>query len=120
ILLLLAAGKSGEIYNVGANQRPEKTNADVTQMILDCLGQSQSRVEHREGLRPGHDQRYAVSSQKLRSLGWKPTRDLAAGIEATVQWYSDHREWWMPIKSGAYRQFYEAQYGPSDSELVTD
>ena len=111
ILLLLASGASGEVYNVGANQEPEKTNAEVTQMILDCLGHSESVVEPRLGLRPGHDQRYAVSTEKIRALGWKPRRDFLEGIEETVRWYSDHRTWWMPLKSGEYRAFYDAQYG---------
>ena len=115
ILLLLRLGKSGEIYNVGANQQPERTNLEVTQMILDCLGQSKSGIELRDGLRPGHDQRYAVSTQKIRSLGWQPRRDITEGIEATVRWYSDHRDWWMPLKSGEYRTFYDAQYGSGAS-----
>ncbi|MAJ58874.1 MAG: dTDP-glucose 4,6-dehydratase [bacterium TMED88] len=119
ILLLLGSGESGEIYNIGANQRPERTNADITKMILECLGQSESGVEVREGLRPGHDQRYAVSTQKIRSLGWMPQRDITDGIEATVRWYADHRDWWTPLKSGAYRTFYEAHYGSGASDFKT-
>ena len=111
LLLLLERGESGEIYNVGANQDPERSNAEVTQMILEAIGHSQSQIEDRTGLRPGHDQRYAVSTQKIRALGWSPKEDLAEGIDATVRWYSDHRAWWEPLKSGEYRAFYEAHYG---------
>ena len=111
LLLLLERGESGQIYNVGANQDPERSNAEVTQMILDAIGHSRSQIEDRVGLRPGHDQRYAVSTQKIRALGWAPKQDLAQGIAATVRWYSDHRAWWEPLKSGEYREFYEAHYG---------
>jgi len=111
LLLLLERGESGEVYNVGANQDPERTNAEVTAMILACTGKPESLVEHRHGLRPGHDQRYAVSTAKLRELGWAPREGLEAGIEQTVRWFTEHRAWWEPLKSGEYRRFYEAHYG---------
>lgn len=111
LLLMLERGETGNIYNVGANQDPERTNAEVTRMILDCTGKPESLIEHRHGLRPGHDQRYAVSTEKIRALGWAPQADLEAGIEQTVRWYTDHRRWWERIKSGEYRRFYEAHYG---------
>lgn len=111
LLLLLATGLPGEIYNVGANQEPERTNAEVTEMILSCTGKPDSLVEHRHGLRPGHDQRYAVATDKLRALGWSPQAGLEAGIEQTVRWYAENRDWWEPLKSGEYRRFYEAHYG---------
>ena len=111
LLLLLEAGTRGEIYNVGANQAPERTNLEMTEMILGVTGASPSLVEHRHGLRPGHDQRYAVSTQKIRQLGWSPRAEIERGVEDTVRWYADHRDWWENIKSGAYREFYEAHYG---------
>ena len=111
LLLILDRGSEGEIYNVGANQDPERTNLEVTEMILACTGAPSSLIEHRHGLRPGHDQRYAVATRKLRGLGWSPQADIERGIEATVAWYADHRDWWEKIKSGAYREFYEAHYG---------
>ena len=52
---IMQQGRPGEIYNVGANQQPEKTNAEITSMILDATGASESLIEHRDGLRPGHD-----------------------------------------------------------------
>jgi dTDP-glucose 4,6-dehydratase len=112
LLLLLERGVSGEVYNVGANQDPERTNAEVTEMILACTGKPRSLVEHRHGLRPGHDQRYAVSTEKIRALGWAPRAALETGIEETVRWYAENRAWWEPLKSGEYRRFYESHYGP--------
>lgn len=111
LLLILERGSAGEIYNVGANQEPECTNLEVTGMILECTGASESLIEHRHGLRPGHDQRYAVATGKIRDLGWTPRADIQEGIASTVRWYAEHREWWEAIKSGAYREFYEAHYG---------
>ena len=108
-------GKSGEIYNVGANQNPEVTNRELTAMILRCLKKPESLIKPVTGLRPGHDQRYAVDTQKLRALGWRPQLDLEAGIAKTAEWYAARRDWWEPIKSGEYREYYQQHYGTGAS-----
>jgi dTDP-glucose 4,6-dehydratase len=113
LLLLLERSAPGEIHNIGANQEPERTNQQITEMILACAGKPASLVRPVTGLRPGHDQRYAVSTQKLRTLGWEPRADLEEGIAQTVRWYADNRKWWEPIKSGEYLEFYERHYGTS-------
>jgi dTDP-glucose 4,6-dehydratase len=114
LLLLLERGRPGEIYNVGANQDPEVTNGELTRMILRACGKPESLIEPVSGLRPGHDQRYAVSTAKLRALGWAPDVELEAGIERTVEWYRSRRDWWEPIKSGEYAEYYARHY-ESDS-----
>jgi dTDP-glucose 4,6-dehydratase len=110
LLLLLREGRSGEIYNVGANQDPEVPNGELTQMILAALGKPDSLIEPVSGLRPGHDQRYAVDTSRLRALGWVPSLDLAEGIERTVAWYRERRDWWQPLKSGEYLEYYRRHY----------
>jgi len=112
--LLLSEGRSGEIYNVGANQDPEVPNRQLTELILRCLDKPASLIEHVSGLRPGHDQRYAVDTSKVRALGWEPLADLEEGVAKTVRWYEQHRDWWEPIKSGAYREYYEKMYASAD------
>ncbi len=111
LLLLLREGHSGEVYNVGANQTPEVTNAELTRLILACAGKPETLVRPVQGLRPGHDQRYAVDTSKIRALGWRPDLDLEAGIAKTVAWYTARRDWWEPIKSGEYREYYQKHYG---------
>jgi dTDP-glucose 4,6-dehydratase len=110
--LLLSEGCSGEVYNIGANQSPEVPNRELTAMILRELGKPESLIQPVSGLRPGHDQRYAVDTSKMRALGWAPKADLEQGIAETVRWYVRRTDWWQPIKSGAYRQFYESHYAP--------
>jgi dTDP-glucose 4,6-dehydratase len=61
--------------------------------------------------RLGHDQRYSLSSQKIRSLGWQPQVRFEEGLEQTVEWYRTNTAWWEPIRSGDYRAYYEKQYG---------
>lgn len=113
LLLILREGRRGEIYNVGANQAPEVSNAELTALILAACAKPADLIKPVSGLRPGHDQRYAVDTRKLRALGWSPRRDLERGIRETVDWYRTRRDWWEPIKSGAYRDFYRTHYGRS-------
>jgi dTDP-glucose 4,6-dehydratase len=111
LLLLLERGVAGEIYNIGANQTPEVTNRELTSLILRLTGKPETLIKPVTGLRPGHDHRYAVDTAKIRALGWAPEADLEAGIAKTVAWYTERRDWWEPIKSGEYREYYLKHYG---------
>jgi dTDP-glucose 4,6-dehydratase len=107
IELVLRKGASGEIYNVGGQERE---NMDVVKRILELTGASPDLVRHVED-RPGHDRRYAVDSSKLQGLGWKPQHSFdATGLAETVDWYREHRAWWEPLKSGEYEAYYRQQY----------
>jgi dTDP-glucose 4,6-dehydratase len=117
LLLLLREGVAGEIYNVGANQDPEVSNRELTALILEATGKPAGLIRPVSGLRPGHDQRYAVDTSKLRALGWAPRRELAAGIRDTVHWYASRRDWWEPLKRGSYREYYRDQYQLADQSL---
>jgi dTDP-glucose 4,6-dehydratase len=104
--VVLREGKPGEIYNVGGQERE---NMDVVRRILDLTGASPDLVRMVDD-RPGHDRRYSIDSTKLRSLGWAPQHSLESGLVETVAWYRTNREWWEPIKSGEFREYYERQY----------
>jgi dTDP-glucose 4,6-dehydratase len=105
--LVLSEGRPGEVYNVGGE---EFENLEVTSRILELTGADPALVRHVED-RAGHDRRYALDDSKLRALGWSPEHSFGeAGLPETVGWYRDHRDWWEPIKSGAYREYYERQY----------
>ena len=105
--LVLRAGRSGEAYNVGGE---EHENLELTRRILELAGAGEDLVRHVDD-RPGHDRRYSLEDSKLRALGWSPAHSIGqAGLVETVDWYRDNREWWEPIKSGAYREYYAEQY----------
>ena len=107
IEIALRKGGAGEVYNVGGQERE---NMEVVRRILDLTGASPDLVRHVAD-RPGHDRRYSVDSTKLRDLGWAPAHSFdAGGLEETVEWYRENREWWEPIKSGDYKRYYEQQY----------
>jgi dTDP-glucose 4,6-dehydratase len=105
--LVLRKGKDGEIYNIGGSHEVE--NVVLTRQVLHLLGKPESLITPVAD-RPGHDRRYALDSSKVRALGWKPAHSFASALEATVAWYKDHEAWWQPIKSGAFRAYYEKQY----------
>jgi dTDP-glucose 4,6-dehydratase len=106
---VLLRGLPGEAYNVGGPDECE--NLHVVKRILDLTGRDESLIEHVRD-RPGHDRRYSLSSDKLRSeLGWEPQVRFAEGLERTVEWYRANERWWAPIRSGEYREYYERHYG---------
>jgi dTDP-glucose 4,6-dehydratase len=107
IELVLREGEPGAVYNVGAGD--ERENRELAGRILDLTGADRSLLRHVDD-RPGHDRRYSLDSTRLRGLGWLPRRTLEEGLAGTVSWYSDNRDWWEPIKSGEYREYYERQY----------
>ena len=106
--LALRKGHPGEVYNVGG---PDETaNIDVVRRILAATGRDESLIEYVKD-RPGHDRRYSLSSDRIRGLGWEPSRRFSEGLQQTVDWYRDNEWWWEPIRSGEYREYYERQYG---------
>jgi dTDP-glucose 4,6-dehydratase len=105
--LVLRRGRDGEIYNIGGSTEVE--NVALTRRILSLLGRPESLIQPVPD-RPGHDRRYALDSGKVNTLGWTPATTFDAALAATVEWYRGHESWWRPIKSGAFRQYYQTQY----------
>ncbi|MCK6549741.1 dTDP-glucose 4,6-dehydratase [Myxococcota bacterium] len=106
---VLAGGRAGEVYNVGG--RNERTNLEIVHHVLDRLGAPRSLVRHVID-RPGHDRRYAIDATKLEGeLGWRPARTFPEALDETIDWYLANRPWWEHVRSGAYRDYYDAQYG---------
>ena len=107
---VLDHGTAGEVYNCGGPD--ECPNIDVVNRIIELTGASTDLIEYVTD-RPGHDRRYSLSSAKLETLGWKARTHFLEGLEQTVAWYKERTDWWEPIRSGDYREYYERQYGRS-------
>jgi len=105
--LVMHKGKIGEIYNIGADN--EKTNIEITKLLLKELGKNESSIEYVKD-RPGHDRRYSINSSKLKNLGWKPRFKFEIALKETVSWYKNNQSWWKKIKSGEYREYYKKHY----------
>ena len=102
-------GRVGEVYNVGGHN--EMKNIDIVKLICKVLGKPESLIHHVTD-RKGHDRRYAIDPTKIHEeLGWLPETKFADGIKKTIQWYLDHEDWWQPIISGEYQQYYQKMYG---------
>ena len=99
--LILRGGREGEVYNIGGHN--EMRNIDIVKLICRALGKPESLITHVADRR-GHDRRYGIDPEKIhRELGWLPETKFSDGIEKTVRWYLDNRDWWEEILCGEYR-----------------
>lgn len=106
--LIIRNGRDGEVYNIGGHN--EKSNLEVVRTILQTLGKSEDLITFVKD-RPGHDLRYAMDPEKIETeLGWVPEYRFEEGIQKTIQWYLDNKEWWTHIVNGEYRDYYERMY----------
>lgn len=95
--VVLHKGKIGEVYNIGGHN--EKTNMEITRLILEAMGKDESYIEYVQD-RLGHDRRYAISNDKISSeLGWKPSLTFEEGIKLTIDWYLNNQEWIKNIEN---------------------
>jgi dTDP-glucose 4,6-dehydratase len=114
---VLAAGRVGEIYNVGGGN--EKPNIEIVHTVCALLDEQRPRADakpYKDQIsyvkdRPGHDRRYAIDASKIeRELGWQPAETFESGIRKTVRWYLDHQAWVAHVQSGAYRDWVQTNY----------
>ena len=106
--MIIHNGKVGEVYNVGGHN--EKKNIDIVKIIIDRLGKSEDLITYVTD-RKGHDLRYAIDPAKIsKELGWEPETKFEDGIEKTIKWYLENKEWWQEIVSGEYKNYYDKMY----------
>ncbi|HRV02970.1 MAG TPA: dTDP-glucose 4,6-dehydratase [Mesotoga sp.] len=108
-------GQSGEVYNIGGHN--ERENIYIVKRVIEILREKTGDGEINESLikhvtdRLGHDRRYGIDPTKItQELGWKPTIMFDQGIEMTIDWYLNNREWVEGVISGEYLEFYNKNY----------
>lgn len=113
IELVLDKGGVGETYLVGGLTE-DISNLDVIKLIVKLMGKDESVIEFVKD-RPGHDRRYAVNWNKIhQQLGWSPTVSLEEGLSKTIEWFTNNRDWWQPLKDQS-KEYYQANYGENHS-----
>lgn len=107
--LIIHKGRIGEIYNVGGHN--EMPNIDIVKLICHALNKPEALITYVND-RKGHDLRYAINPEKIhRELGWLPEVSFSGGIEKTISWYLDNKNWWQRIVDGEYKNYYQKMYG---------
>ena len=104
VVTIIEQGRLGETYLIGADG--ERNNREIVETLLEIMGRPADWYDLVSD-RPGHDLRYAIDSSKLRAeTGWTPQyRDIRAGLEATVDWYREHEDWWQATKERAEQTY---------------
>ena len=113
---IMNKGKNGETYNIGGENEWE--NIKLVHVLCEKVAKHLGKEnEYYKKLltyvkdRPGHDRRYAIDCEKLKSeLGWKQAYNFEDGLEKTIQWYLANEEWIERIRSGAYKEWIEKNY----------
>lgn len=94
---VLHKGREGEVYNVGGHN--EKSNIEITKIILKEMGRDESSIEYVKD-RLGHDRRYAIDNTKITTeLDWEPSLTFEEGIKLTINWYLNNIEWIKSIEN---------------------
>ncbi len=117
VWLVMTRGAPGTSWNVGG--RNEKKNLDLLHELIAVVARQAGKdpAALRSLItfvkdRPGHDRRYAIDCGKIeRLLGWTPRHDFTAGLEETVRWTLANRAWIDRVRSGAYREWIDKNYG---------
>ena len=116
IATVLRKGVDGEIYNIGGNN--EKANIEIVRLILNTLHKPEKLITYVND-RPGHDRRYAICNHKITGeLAWKPVYTFEQGIQETISWYLEHKDWVDRITSGDYQKYYFNMYESSSLQGV--
>ena len=118
--MAIEKGRIGEKYNVGGHN--EKQNIEIVKIIIDTIKEMLPADDPRQAHinydlityvedRKGHDRRYAIAPDKIRSeIGWEPDTMFAEGIKLTIRWYFEHTKWMEHVTSGDYQKYYEEMY----------
>jgi dTDP-glucose 4,6-dehydratase len=116
VAAVMMKGRPGEIYNIGGNCA--LPNLEVIRRILKATGKSESLIHPVED-RPGHDRRYAITSDKvMRQTSWEPKMPFEEGLQTTIRWYQENEGWVSRVRSGAYQSYYARNYENRRQELT--
>ena len=114
---ILLKGKPGEVYNIGSSN--EEKNIHIAEKICNFLDFSiplKRNKSYSEFIkfvkdRPGHDFRYAIDSKKIKkSLGWEAKTSISDGLELTIKWYLNNKEWVKESSGKSFIEWIEVQY----------
>ncbi len=108
-LVLHEAPLADPVYNIGTGVETDGNH--VADAVLEIMRKPKSLIQYVAD-RPGHDYRYALDVTRITDLGWEPSVNFEEGLEGTVRWYVDHPEWWRPLRSGEYWDYYKRNYRP--------
>ncbi len=110
---VIEKGMDGEVYNIGGEA--ELTNLELTKKILELMGKDETFIQFVKD-RPGHDFRYSLDSSKLKALGWSIQYPLEEGLQKTIEWYTNNRSWWEPLRQKMDQRYISGFWGKKEGK----
>jgi len=112
--ITLERGRVGEVYNVGGHN--ERTNIQIVKTVISYINEhvdkkvTENLIKYVED-RKGHDRRYGIDPSKIKEeLGWYPETTFEVGIEKTIKWYLNNKDWMNNVTTGDYQNYYSKMY----------
>ena len=113
---ILNKGEAGQTYNIGGENEWEniKLVNFLCEKIAKIKGENKDYYKRLIAFvkdRPGHDRRYAINCDKIKKeLGWRQKFNFEEGLDMTIKWYMDNRDWVDRVRSGEYKNWLEKNY----------
>jgi dTDP-glucose 4,6-dehydratase len=101
LLKIFLKGKNGKNYNIGTGIRLK--NIDIVKKLLDISKKNKIKLSDKTKIkfvmdRPGHDERYALNSNKIKQeIRWKHKTTISIGLSKTINWYLKNLNFYKKI-----------------------
>ena len=103
---LIEKGKTGEAYNIGANNKPEITNKEIAELLVEIMNLNKEKmIKFVPNPRKHHDFRYGVDTEKIKKLGWVPSYNIKELFTKTIDWYKNNKKIWLSLKKEAEKLY---------------
>ena len=81
-----------EKYNIVGEM--EISNLELAKMISNAMGKElKYEIVDFHSSRPGHDLRYSLDGEKMKSIGWITPLTIRESVKNVVEWTLENKKW---------------------------
>lgn len=88
LIFLAKHGRIGQTYNISSGYKLQ--NIEIAKKIITILKNNKNKASIKlVEDRLGHDRKYSINSNKLKTLGWRPIYNFDEELDKVINWYRD-------------------------------